>query len=747
MKRFIFVLLLFLTVANVCFASGSSETNEPVTTSDSGIITDMNISSMKKGKSSYAEDSTLNLILNGADGSLGAMGSFMWTFSNILDRVATGICIGLSPYPKAVELFYPNLLSSRHVDEKFGNYNTTLNEVFMNRSGSVMDSSSTTNEYGIEIKSDVTQKATTNMLMIIIMSLFLAEILFSVIYSYVTGGEEPVLKTLLAKAVTCLLIGALIMSLPFLVEAFKWGFDKAVKIISGAQNVADQNEQPRTTLAYMYMMAVESTPFEYPGLLLRLVTAETNRLDPKNAGILDKFGDESKVMAAVSKVIVNMLFFIIKLIIFLVAIIASMHILFNVVEVYILMSLALLLLPFQIFRLTSFMGNGVFRSLMSNVIQLAVISFIMIAVIPLTSSISTSIWSNIAVQEQNNLEAAWDYSSFSNDESKHETNLYDLIATLEAREENSSIKEEYLKDIDFEKGISLHDDGQEYTLRSILKGVGYKMKITYRQSNSNSSAQAMTSETEVQKNTTGTVSIVWYPTEDVDVPYMAQLFSSDDAKKINAAISQMLLNSMQMAFQQYCKSTWGYTLPANGDPMPFENARDWLKLDVAKAVADGDPTKYKVVPANVKYKKMTVEDGQSAWTLVFIYLATALCLAYMECFFIFRSSQITEGLLNGRDSGPDFGRVMAARAAGGVARAAGKVATAPVRGGAAIATTGARLATSNVGQSLSNSGHTALGGMLMALSHVGSTQGHSATTIGNQKNTEANTTNRDSKNA
>ena len=746
MKRFIFVLLLFLTVANVCFASGSSETNEPVTTSDSGIITDMNISSMKKGKSSYFEDSTLNLILNGAEGSVGVMGSFMWTFSNILDRVATGICIGLSPYPKAVELFYPNLLSSRHVDEKFGNYNTTLNEVFMNRSGSVMDSSSTTNEYGIEIKSDVTQKATTNMLMIIIMSLFLAEILFSVIYSYVTGGEEPVLKTLLAKAVTCLLIGALIMSLPFLVEAFKWGFDKAVKIISGAQNVADQNEQPRTTLAYMYMTAVESTPFEYPGLFLRLVTAETNRLDPKNAGILDLFGDESKVVAAVSKVIVNMLFFIIKLIIFLVAIIASMHILFNVVEVYILMSLALLLLPFQIFRLTSFMGNGVFRSLMSNVIQLAVISFIMIAIIPLTSSISTSIWSNIAVQEQNYLEAAWEYSSFSNDESKHETSLYDLITTLEAREENSSIKEEYLKDIDFEKGISLRDDGQEYTLGAILKGVGYKMKIIYRQSNSNSSAQAMTSETEVQKNTTGTVSIVWYPTEDVDVPYMAQLFSSDDAKKINAAISQMLLNSMQWAFKQYSLDTWqSIWMEENNVEMPFENVESWIKLDVAEAVA-GNSVRYKVVPAGVKYQKTTVEDGQSAWSLVFIYLGTALCLAYMECFFIFRSSQITEGLLNGRDSGPDFGRVMAARAAGGVARAAGKVATAPVRGGAALATTCARLATSNVGQSLSNAGHTALGGMLMALSHVGSTQGHSATTIGNQKNTEANTANRDSKN-
>lgn len=749
-KKIMIVVLILILTSGVCFASGTTEKKPPVTTSDSEIIRDMNISSQNKGKTSYYEDSTLNLIMYGTDGSVGATGSFMWAFSGILDQVTKGICISLTPYPKAIQLFYPDIFSTRHVDEKYSNYKVSPDEVFLNRSDSIMDPAVAKNEYNVEIKSDVAQKATTNMLMIIIMSLFLAEVLFSVIYSYVTGGEEPVLKTLLAKAVTCLLIGALIMSLPFLVEAFKWGFDKAVKIISGAQNVADQNEKPRTTLAYMYMMAVESTPFEYPGLLLRLVTAETQRLDPENAGILKLFGDESKVMAAVSKVIVNMLFFIIKLIIFLVAIIASMHIMFNVIEVYILMSIALLLLPFQIFRLTSFMGNGVFRSLMSNVIQLAVISFIMIAVIPLTSSISTNIWSNIAVKEDSELEAAWEYTSLTTSilsADYHASSLYDLIQILGDRDGNDQL----LNDINFDEEISLTDDGNDtkkYTLGAILQGTGYTMKVMYRNNPSYSETQntsaTQNESAEVPTKTIGNVSIIWYPTEKIDVSSMAALFEQK-GKEINQAISQMFLKSMQQAFVDYMVNTKNYWyVETDGENSPFENATSLLKQKIAKEIAEN--TEYGMLPSNVKYKQTEVEKGETAWSLVFIYLATALCLAYMECFFIFRSSQITEGLLNGRDSGPDFGRVMAARAVGGVARAAGKVATAPVRGGAALATTGARLATSNVGQSLSNSGHTALGGMLIALSHVGSTQGYSATTIGNQKNTEANTTNRDSKN-
>lgn len=737
MKRSIVLIILLAIVSSLCFAGGSSEKTKLSTTTDNGVRAGMDITQQAKGETEYYEDTTLNLILNGPDGDAGVMGNFMWTLSNILDNVTKGVCISLTPYPKAMELFYPSLFKSRHIDEKYANYGTQLNEIFMNRSGSVTDSISAKNDYKVEIKSEESQKATTNMLMIIIMSLFLAEILFTIIYGYVTGGEEPMLKTLLVKGVTCLLIGALVMSLPFIIEAFKWGFDKAVKIISGAQLVSDSDEQPGTTLSYMYMAAVESSPFDYPGLMLRLVTAECVRLDPENAGIMNLFGDEG-IIAPVSKVMVNVLFFIVQVIIFFVAIIASLHIMFNVIEVYILMSLALILLPFQVFRLTSFMGSGVFRSLISNVIQLAVIIFIMVSVVPLTSSISTNIWSNIAVVESNDLEAAWEFTSLSDDKSGHKTSIWELLVALGLINNDGTVSSE-LNGVELSQKITMDENRDnpqaEYTLGEILQLVGFRIKMTYILSEERSSQ----SDIEVPKKTNGIVSVGWLPTEIVDIPSFGKLYGSEITKKIDKAISDRMIALMQEAVK---KANINMHISAG---TPFENISKAKKQEIAKSCISNISLNPKL-PLNTNYKKTAVEDGHSAWTLVFIYLATALCLAYIECFFIFRSSQITEGLLNGRDSGPDFGRILAARGGGAIARATGKAAMTPVRGVAAVGTAAARLGVANIGQTAADRGHTFLGGMLKTMSNSGSTREYSAGIISNDNMTGQNTANRDSKN-
>ena len=607
------------------------------------------------------------------------------------------------------------------------------------------------------------------MLMIVIVSLFLIEILFSVIYSYITGGEEPVLKTLLVKAVTCLLIGALIMSLPFIIEAFKWGFDKVVKIMSGA----DQNKEVpelATTKELVYQEAVKSTPFQYPGLLLRLVTMETINLDPDVAGITDMFvkNDDTflNIKSGVSSVIVNMLFFVVKIVVFLIAIISALHIMFNIVEVYILMSLALILLPFQIFRLTSFMGTGVFRSLMSNIIQLAVICFIIIAVVPLTSDVSVNLWSSIQSVKDNLYEAGWKYSTFTSDRTSHQSNVYAFLKQYETAYDGGGPLYKQLGDnnkLNWDNTVELPETDpstgkqKEPTFAELFNTVGFEAGVYYLDAGSSS-----------DKKTTPRITVTLYPTEWAETNGFAKWGVDNFGKVSNmiaAAIQDIINHTYNTYYRHYgmeqdqykldkidnfedVPQAVKYVVGVTGGTMDSEYTQKYFNGQDSKLTA-----KFFMLDNNntsgsnlLTVEKTPVSDSPSAWSLTFSYLATALCMAYLQCFFIQRSSQITEGLLNGRDSGPDFGRLLSARAVGGVARAAGKVATAPVRGGAALATTGARLATANVGQSLSNSGHTALGGMLMALSHVRSTQEQTAAAIGNQKDTGANTANSDSKN-
>lgn len=756
MKKVLVVLLMLTIGLSLTFANGASETN----------------TNEKAGTTSYSGANTAGdmtgLIQGSANGSAGVMGDFIMSFSTILDKMTSGVCLALTPYPKALELFYPDLFDSSElgVDNKYAEYGVTTQDVFMNKEGSL--SSTNLADQGLSTKSTDAQKATTNMLMIVIVSLFLIEILFSVIYSYITGGEEPILKTLLVKAVTCLLIGALIMSLPFIIEAFKWGFDKVVKIMSGA----DQNKEVpelATTKERVYQEAVKSTPFQYPGLLLRLVTMETINLDPDVAGITDMFVKDDdtflNIKSGVSAVIVNMLFFVVKIVIFLIAIISALHIMFNIVEVYILMSLALILLPFQIFRLTSFMGTGVFRSLMSNIIQLAVICFIIIAVVPLTSDVSVNLWSSIQSVKDNLYEAGWKYSTFNSDRASHKSSVYQFLYQYEdAYDGGGTLYKQLGADkINWTNTVELPENDpstgkpKESTFAKLFNTVGFEAGVSYLDAGSSSTLK-----------TTPRITVTLYPTAGAETNGFAT-WGVDNFGKVSNMIAAAIQDIINHTYNTYYRhfgmeqdqynldkidnfedvpQAVKYVVGVTGGTMDsaetqkYFNGQDskltakFFKLDNNNASA----------PNLLTVEKIPVSDSPSAWSLTFSYLATALCMAYLQCFFIQRSSQITEGLLNGRDSGPDFGRLLSARAVGGVARAAGKVATAPVRGGAALATTGARLATANIGQSLSNSGHTALGGMLMALSRVGSTQGQSAATIGNQKTTEANTTNRDSKN-
>ena len=116
-------------------------------------------------------------------------------------------------------------------------------------------------------------------------------------------------------------------------------------------------------------------------------------------------------------------------------------------------------------------------------------------------------------------------------------------------------------------------------------------------------------------------------------------------------------------------------------------------------------------------EKNKVSDSKG-WLRVFSYFATAMVIAYMQTFFIQRSSQIAQGLIDGRDSGPDFASRLSARAAATFAGGAVRAFSSPARAAGGAVTGGVRQATAEYGQRVMDSGHSTLGAFLKNASGV-----------------------------
>ena len=159
---------------------------------------------------------------------------------------------------------------------------------------------------------------------------------------------------------------------------------------------------------------------------------------------------------------------------------------------------------------------------------------------------------------------------------------------------------------------------------------------------------------------------------------------------------------------------WSNKVSLNNDL--FDYSQDFLNLPSARKLMV-------VKMALGENGYLSVEDknkvsDSKGWLRVFSYLATAMVIAYMQTFFIQRSSQIAQGLIDGRDSGPDFASRLSARAAATFAGGAARAFSSPVRAAGGAVTGGVRQATAEYGQKVMDSGHSTLGAFLKNASGV-----------------------------
>ena len=682
-RLFIIAFLLLFFVASLFSAGEKERTEEVISSAESLYPTTPDASSETLAERILIEPPV--------DEELGVIDSFVWTISNTLDKITEGLCLSLTPFPQAINLFYEEDLKTTG-NNSYDSYSIQDEDVFMSRNTTGVEA--TAFDSMVKTKTPEAQEKTVNMVFVIIGSLFLAEIILTIVYSYVTGGEEPLLKTIMAKFVTAIFIGALIMALPFLMEALKYGFRKAVEILAWDNLGGD--------IKVLGDAIGEVSTFHYPGLYFRLITGQLKHLDLTAAGI----SFDGVIAGPVQTGIGWLIFMVVKLGIVMIALFTSLHIAFNVIEIYILIPLALILLPWQLFKPLSFIGSGVIKSLISNIIQVTVISFVILAIVPITASVTNRLWST-ATEGEDIKDAAF-------------------IVTTMNEERDANLQEDGI----FALTFSYSGKTAVLDLSSI------NLSATYPRSSS--SSKTPVSAKEILKNTGLYCSVIYSEESDGSVictvtPQFTPLGSIDREAWTDfmAANSDTLVKEIQEWIPKKIDEKYpeiaklqGWSRNASLRTDSFDYSTAFLDLPTAKKIMVAKMILGESGYLNVE-EKNKVSDSKG-WMRVFSYLATAMVIAYMQTFFIQRSSQIAQGLMDGRDSGPDIASRLSARASATFAMGAARAFSSPLRAVGGLFTGGLRQATANVGQRAMDSGHSSLGAFLKNTSGVKSTKDYAS---------------------
>ena len=244
---------------------------------------------------------------------------------------------------------------------------------------------------------------TRNMIQAVFITLIVAEVLWTAIYKCWLCGDMAVAKQCALVFIKGLMMMFLVLALPTIVEYTRLGFQEAAYVISG--------EDKSTT--YSELLS-KKTDFQLPGDVVRNSIDVIEMLDSKNVGnanfdlsqvAADGVDDAFKPLIWVT---IKVLYWIMQIIAIVCLFICSIHVMFNIIEVYLLIGIVCFLAPFSIFSLTKFLGERAILSLFVNMVELFVIMVILfsctIMLETFTSSISKLFEESIATG------ISWDYA-------------------------------------------------------------------------------------------------------------------------------------------------------------------------------------------------------------------------------------------------------------------------------------------------------------------------------------------------
>lgn len=608
-------------------------------------------------------------------------GGFLYSLASVYDEITAAFCLALTPFPNTLVSFYGGYgTNSYKLDQKLAEMSLSnsllIGDDYYSGSNGVLTYG--TREY--PGKTADRQKQIWNMITGLFIAFLLAEIVFTAIYHYVSDKDGSVLKEILAKVVMSIAIFLIASSLPFLIEMFRTGFVAGAAMLTGIDDqITDATEKvPTTTVAsteellkspgkistkaITSLVEMRSLPvFNYPGILIRSVSDVFGFMDPDNVGgtgisLNDKVDDDYNwIVQSIVKFLMNLVYLAVKLVASIMVLIAALHILYNVCEVYLLLGCVMLLLPFTIFSPLKFLGEKAVMSLFANVLELFVIVMIMFSTLSIAYTVTNGLLSNVLA----NVKSISIDMTVSNVDK-----LADYITTKTGRPQETTL--------DWLMGVREKDkDGNLGALRLTVMLPGPDGVNGYE------SLSGMIKPQNGAPAIGDTLNTLTYVATWISEQWdsaIKELETSEDGKNTIYEKTKTL---------KYAYDTMGY--PADKylsvvSAAGFAELPATDKLAVVTYIAGTEAgSQFGMTVSDTATYDRGFDPRVGAMDLYFMHLVSFIVIILMQTYFVNQSSQITNALLSGNVSSEGFTGALTRMAGGAALKGMGKAAAMPVK--------------------------------------------------------------------
>lgn len=420
---------------------------------------------------------------------------------------------------------------------------------------------------------------------------FAAEVVFTGVFGYIAPQDEnaSILRQIGVSAAMTLMLFILASALPFLVEAVRYGLFQ---------------------IANLYTPITFDSMFDMPKQFMWDMSYLMETLSWRNdASPIFNDAGADLTSSVLGKLLAGFVYIIFEFVMGLQTIKAGVHIVANIIEVYLLLSLVMVLLPISVFTPLKGVTRKCVYSLFSNLLECFVLCFVVILIVPACISGCSNL--NALVRSLNEISQ----------------NTLELKAS------------ETLK---FKSGESVDVD---WTLFFQGRGTDYVTQVSWVSANDRGKMVMYLSKDsdmyQTYKSDNDDYNISWTDadSEGFDKPKKYDYEDREEYFKTAAKATLSFFRYASHNLTVYNQSTPG----------------DALKMVEAIEKADGFPEISDCIDsglqfANIIMSNYNATEGNTTYTQnssVVSGLLIAWVFLYLPCFFVMQSTQITNALSNG----------------------------------------------------------------------------------------------------
>lgn len=666
MKKKVILILIITCLAASALNAGGSRENLKVETDENG---DTRYTNTETGAVMYKD-------LNGTPH--GMLYNLLRQIGLSMDELTQGLVMNLHPFPNILSRFYEPDDNGQLVSKLDVEFNAETDLLTSSGFYDGKDMKSP-EEYSSYISQFVQpqkslQRPRFGIISLLFGFLLGAEVLFTAVWNYVTGKETFLFKDIVTKVALCLILFLVCAALPFLLEAVRWGLFRLAFVFYPPQSAEEYS-----TFNIFHMC----------GYFMNRMAYLMDRCDPEYIGITDAEGitsnsGKSLSIGTMGRLFLSVIYFIFKLLIFFELVKAALHIFMNIIEVYILLTMVMILIPFSVFTPTKPFGERAIMSLFNNLIECFFLLLVLCLVIPACiestqilfaylpeggtveylsieieiPAVKTGFSTYEYTQSPTLLEISPDgilaYTSFTglNKDNLTTSVVYALFETASSSSELDSF--ELGKNLKKRSREGVKDDYYALFDARIHDNVKYEMKSDTTMIHDYKSAEVgaaifwgTTADTvyDIKEDGTQYLPRVSWVTWASAIKNAHETVLSDMAFQIGYAVEKNAEKANK--YKERNKTNYDRLLSdmLNSelrDELLYRQTQSYYNR-LARAFSTSNQTE-KVTMGNIASKTMTVSVDD---TTVVKHLVIIFICVYLPCYFILQSSQITQALMQG----------------------------------------------------------------------------------------------------